>query len=981
MTSRIAQTLRGLSLKPSLESDVEASTVTGDGDQTVKAEVEEAQTETGDAAIGEAEAQELSTTTVEVAEGAETETAETVATDSEVVVSSESEDAAAPAEGEVDASTTTGDGEQVVEAAVEEAQETPADGAGAPGEDQQVEAVVVEVAEGTDTESAETEVSGDETVSQEGFGGAMKAFGKTWAIGLRSFFSLKGGVGTAKAYAALDVEQKREADKLKKKIDVISKRLVEFREGDRKKAVAEGTKVPDSQLAPLDENELIIAVLKGQYIPFYTTYYGHKVESLEGELNAKLAELAKLIDNVSTESIEEDLGPLLVSTEGFKGAFKAFGKTWGIAIRNVFSDDGMFTNAAKFSHFDLEQKRRAEELKQKIQILSKRIADYRDGDRAAAEKAGIRVPASELKDLDDEQIIDVIIKGQFIPFYTTYYGHKVESLEKDLNKKMAELAQLIGSNVSTESEDDAATADAANAAAVAAAAAVAEGAAAAAEAAAAAVQAVTGEANAEGDAVAAAAEESAAEATDTATEVAGEEAATPAEGADAEDQAIADGEAEIEALEGDIADGEAHAEEYEQAAATMESLIEALEDAQKTGGLTPQSARFFNIGFESIGVRLTGKPFENARGEAAIPSMESFGGTMRRDHATQISMEAAGDWLKKILEVLKKTFAQIVEWVKKFVHAVFSQAERFNQRADAILEATKKLNGVKPKAASFEFRQADKIANGKRVDIDSLDMLLGVAAFANEYAQGGQAYADGYAKVISDAAAKLKTVTDKEGWKSLLQGMMEHAFANFDKGGLDQMRSGLFKHRRTEGLNIIFGTETLPGNVVLEMVTYESNPDGHKVFEEGAGPFIKAVFSSMTKTGRTFVKPTDVELSDSDRELPTLSVGQIAQVAKNVKQVIAAAKDTQKGIDAMRSEFRAQVTTTDEHSAVAKTVINHMANNASKFISDYCGGVSKALKYAVGTSGVFLDYANASLKQYAGELSNDEKTAAAAAAA
>lgn len=1040
MTSRIAQTLRGLSLRPSLESDVEASAVTGDGDQTVEVAVEEAQAVPADGAAAPGEDQEVTATVVEVAEGAETESAETVATDSEVAVSTESDT--------VDADTTTGDGEQVVKADVEEAQETPADGAAAPGEDAEVTATIVEVAEGAETESAETvsqeseeaeaaaaeegqkeegeqtaeagegeaaetteaaaatggdtpgetedtdltttivevgersdletaetvvtdsEVAaggtGEVTVSQEGFKGALKAFGKTWGIGLRSFFSLKTGVGTAKAYAALDVEQKREADKLKKKIEVIAGRLAEFREGDRKKAVAEGIKIPDSQIAPLSENELIISVLKGMYIPFYTTYYGHKVESLENELNAKLAELSKLISNVSTESIEDDLGPLLVvSTEGFKGAFKAFGKVWGIALSNIFSDDGVWQDNAKFSQLDVDQKRKAEQLKQKIEILSKRIADYRDGDRAAAVKAGVKIPADQLKDLDDSQIIDAICKGVFIPFYTTYYGHKVESLEKDMNKKLAELASLVGSKVSTESdvsdaeatdtdvpatdpeaeaaeagvhdaasdidtpaepaveeagegeaaageevvaaaEGDAETitvAEAANAAAVAAADGVAQGAAAAAEAAAAAVEAVTGEA---------------------------------AEEEVAEDAAIAEGEAEIEAAEADVDAGEEHAEEYEQAAASLEQLVDALKDAQRTGGMTPQSAQFFNIGFESIGVRLTGKPFTNSHGEACIPSLESFGGSMRRDTATQISMEAAQDWLKKIWEVLKRTYAQVKEWLVKFIKAVFDQSERYTQRANKIKAAAgEAAKSGKTKAKSDKVNiggSAGKIAVGQNVTTSVPSELL---AFVKEAATRGT---EGTRALIQL----------RENFKKLVAKATEGGATGVEDLGIaesgwsGELRSSVFAI--ADGEN--FKTKVLPGNVEFVSVNPAKSATGS--------------FMSTFRGWKVEEHKADVEVNGEQK---TLSLTEIAGVAGEVIKVIEAAKAAK---DSLKEEALSitDIAIPAEASEDGVAAIRGAAMVLGKMIQWQSGSIGKMLKYAVSTSGYYLDYAAASLKQY-----------------
>ena len=1092
-------------------------------------------------------------------------------------------------ESDVDASVTTGDGDQTVKVALEQPEQTPADGAGAPAEDKDLTTKTVEVDNGPDTESAETEVTGDETVSQEGLGGAVKAFGKTWGIGLRSFFTLKSATATSKAYGQLDIDQKRKADKLKQKIEVIAGRLAEFREGDRKKAVAEGTKIPESQLKPLDEDELIQAVIRGQMIPFYTTYYGHKVESLEDELNAKLAELSRLIQNVSTESFEEDLGPLLVSTEGFKGAFRAFGKTWGIALRNIFSDDGVIADSAKFSKLDVQQKREAEKLKQKIETISKRIADFRDGDRAAAQKAGIKIDANELKELSDEQILDAIVRGRMIPFYTTYYGHKVESLEKDLNAKLAELSSLLSGGVSNESdESDVTTGDGeqtvtvkldepeqtpadgagapgededlstkivevgerannesaettvkdaenvtvsqesllavaaiagliaaasgfssykagklkndyidlqkqikikraqldhlitateaeaklalrkarvsnesisedlerldkgkigntanaisaaigggmagalfassspvaavvsaglasvvllaniamvrkakadlaaleakladkeleiikladeaekkgtkvsqesidevatelatqANAAAVAAAAGVAQGAAAAAEAAAAAVEAVTGQTN---------------EGADEAADVAADAAADAADEVDSADdlKAIEDGHSEIESIEGDIADGEAHADEYEQASATMESLVDALQDAQRTGGMTPQAARFFNIGFESIGIRLTGAPFKNVHGESAIPSMESFGGTMRRDEATNVSMEAAGDWLKKILEVLKKTWAQVKEWVIKFIQAVFDQAARYDQRADKILAAVKGKN-EKAKSATVDLgRSGAKIAVGNKVELADLSDLVKICEEAGVRSKAATDAIMGIRTHLKEAIAVMaKPEANRSEEETLNAAMAVLGITTAASNG--ELRSQLFNEGyKDEDGHEGFSTKLLPGNVRLAVI----NPTSEgSVFE---------MVSGLLKGWRVItVQESAPELG----EVPTLATADIARVANDVKKVIAAARSAKDSLKAENIDLTNVAVGEDVEKAQAKQIQKFLAATG-KSVSNASSSIGALLKYAVGTSGFYLDYAVASLKQYGAVIEGEAAPAKPALAA
>lgn len=432
-----------------------------------------------------------------------------------------------------------------------------------------------------------------------------------------------------------------------------------------------------------------------------------------------------------------------------------------------------------------------------------------------------------------------------------------------------------------------------------------------------------------------------------------------------EAEAIATGGAEIDALEGDIADGEAHAEEYEESAATMESLVDALRDAQQSGGLTQQSARFFNIGFESVGTRLTGKPFTNARGESAVPSLESFGGTGRRDHATQISLEAAGDWLKKIWEVLKKTFQQIKEWVLKFIAAVFDQGERYYQRADKILNATKAARSNAKATKVSLGRSGAKIAVGREVNLDHLGDLVKIA---EEAGVRGKAASEVIGKIKQNINLVVDKLSKSDGGD--MEAIMEAAVGSAaiaDAKLSGDLRSAVFSETYKDGEQEGFSTKLLPGNVKLAVV----NP----ATEDS---IFKQVLGAM-RGWRVLVIPQEGG-SEEAIEVDTLSIFEIQQVANNVKRIIEVARKAKSNLKAEALDLGNVSFSTDVAEDKAKA-LSKWASATGKGVSTSSSSIGQLLKYAVGTSGYYLDYAAASLKQYGALIDPTGKLAEEQAAA
>lgn len=142
---------------------------------------------------------------------------------------------------------------------------------------------------------------------------------------------------------------------------------------------------------------------------------------------------------------------LTISQEGIFGALKTLKKTWRIFFKHL-SEPG--TMIKEFSKLDLEQRREAEKLKRQITIVTQRVNDLRESDYKAAQRQGLGMSGSKIEPLTDEQVVDSVLKGAVIPFYTTSYGHRIEALQKELDRKLLEYVKLSETGLETMSNED-----------------------------------------------------------------------------------------------------------------------------------------------------------------------------------------------------------------------------------------------------------------------------------------------------------------------------------------------------------------------------------------------------------------------------------------------------------------------------------------------------------------------------------------------
>lgn len=947
--NNIADALRALTI-PSLESETadDSSIVTGDGDQTQSVELKAVDETPADSKGAPGEDDDIKVTTVEVGERSDLESAETTSTDSPVSVAAlagettVSTEALSPrARAIIKQFTMSADGANAylghkaeslankiakLEEEIEQAKAAKA----------QAKAAKV-----VSTESIEVEF---DEVSMEGFKGAAEGY----KAGIKAFWTKDGKLSfpSMKRYWDWMEEIQKDVDAKSAKVKELKAQL----KAELKVSNESADDAGDSSIVTGDGDQTTKVKLEDAQTD---------QQEVEGEDKPGTAKTVE-VDNgpkeeaATTESKDSEVitsgDEVFVSQEGFTGAVKGFAiGTAGVVLAPLTF--GLSNGAV-----DAGLKSKRQQLGNEINALAKRIAQVKNDDLKKAREEGVTIPRSEVEKYEAGDIVKSFLLGMIVPFYSTYQGHQIEELEIELAAKVAALKiEMARKGIATESVDDAADAAAAFAAGAAGAAEAA--AAASGDTAAEAAPEVVAEAGIEVGAaeaaedtaeVAAAVAEEQADAVDAAADVGGEVEASEIGETIEEDSAISEGVEEMAELEDSIEAGEEHVEKYENAEATLESLANAIESAQSTGGMTQQSAAFFNVGFESVGVYLTGKPFVNARGESPIPSLESYGVTDRRDRSTNVSMESVQEWLKKVWEVLKKTFAQIKEWLVKFFQAIFSQAERYKQRATKYKAAAAKVNSSsqgKSKTINVSAATAGKIHIGgdiSRWDMHDLQELTKVAGARN--AEGSRALIQMRQHVRNILAEYLK------GDNANLDELMAAKLGAGDIQTSGELRNAAFSEAYSGDNQEGYKTKVLPGGVELAII------DPVKSQSEGAF----RVLWSVLKGWRVVEIKQDAQVKT---EVATPTGPQIAKICGDVLTTIGT-------IETAKAEFKAEALDLvelpagqDVPEAQAKAV-RQFASAYGKIVHAQTSGTSKLFKYVIGTCGAYLDFAAVALKEH-----------------
>lgn len=375
---------------------------------------------------------------------------------------------------------------------------------------------------------------------------------------------------------------------------------------------------------------------------------------------------------------------------------------------------------------------------------------------------------------------------------------------------------------------------------------------------------------------------------------------------------------EVVEAEQEVDAAEAASAELEEAAEGLESLQAALESSLANGGLTAGEARFANMHAASLCGRL-------GLTQSVMPSMESFEANDRVE-ATRVSMEGIGETLKKIWEAIKSMAAKVWNWISNFFKSIFGAAERLERRAKALDKVAGKLTGdAKKSKITVSARLASRIALGDKVDATAKgakDLVKAIETCAKFDLENNQTTGK-FVEEFRGLMGKTAKIADGAEWL---------------KARAPKMVEGLVK-RSTSGVNAVWATATVPGNVSFQVSVRQDDNTVSSV--------------DRVPTGKSIEK---------DVEVDTLKPDDISKVAKAALDIVNISKRVSADNKAKKIELgNLPTNNAGEEDAGVKRLI---AIRLQRAVALQGKLRAKAAAHGVNTAAAYLDIAAKSAKQY-----------------
>jgi len=269
----------------------------------------------------------------------------------------------------------------------------------------------------------------------------------------------------------------------------------------------------------------------------------------------------------------------------------------------------------------------------------------------------------------------------------------------------------------------------------------------------------------------------------------------------------------------------------------LEQIALALESAMADGGLSPQAARFMNIGVESLCQRA-------GIDTSVVASLESYeGGATARATATKISLEGIKEWAERMWQAVIALYERVKTAIVNFFKRLFNAAEGLRQRAEAVKKAAGTITGEAKEKEIALGSTAGKIAVGTKFD-GKIDGAMEAVVQAVEDATTFDAEVSQAIKADFDA--------------------ISHAASN---GGKVELKSVAAPKGYSEKEGNGLSTKTLPGNVRF-VLTYRAP----------SGMFAKAGFLFEKKS-------VDAE-QVKDQKVATLGKSEIEAAADKALELV-----------------------------------------------------------------------------------------------
>jgi hypothetical protein len=394
--------------------------------------------------------------------------------------------------------------------------------------------------------------------------------------------------------------------------------------------------------------------------------------------------------------------------------------------------------------------------------------------------------------------------------------------------------------------------------------------------------------------------------------------------------------AEATQIQTEIEGAQQAADDAEEVVQEVEEERQVLEQAQQQGGAEKPAMEALQRAFSRFEKR-TGVP-------SGIRSMgmESFSSKASRPRATEVAMEGAVEYIKKIIKMLTDAMAAVWEKVKAFFEKIWIGADRLAKRAD-------------------QLKAAAKAAQGKSAAADATIKAGSVLAFArkDDAKVEGKAFADQYIKETAENFAGKKSIEEsldaflnkKETSDLLLtenkEEIVKLAIAAQGPVGTGKAADGLQTDK----------TPRMLGDYVAETVSISSD----STWEQLSANYNKIKTSIVFDTGAKDdvvkeVKPMDVK--DAERVAVHAS-GHMAsykgmreeqkKFEVRIKKIIDDAKKMGKDKEASADQLR-----------VAAGVVRAIANKSMSMLVS-------ARSYDVNLTKAALDYVAASVKAATGK--------------
>lgn len=405
---------------------------------------------------------------------------------------------------------------------------------------------------------------------------------------------------------------------------------------------------------------------------------------------------------------------------------------------------------------------------------------------------------------------------------------------------------------------------------------------------------------------------------------------------------------EVQEVEAEGVERAAQVEEAVEVSEALDEYQEALESIAGQGGLDRNGAMILQIGLEQLCARVGIEP-----SKMSMPSMESFGGTTSRVHATQVAMESVKETAQTIWKAILKAIEEAGKWLKNFWKTLTDSNHRLKARAEKVKAAAPSVKGE----ASGEIENsslADKLHINGKVEKN----------FGQDFGEFTKFCGIMTEKVVPGVVGVSKKVVELIPTAAKDQEQEDIPFKASDiKSAFSGIQLSAAEGESVEGIEVLKSKQLLGGKALVVQVP---TADG----VAGAAAFAKC------KTVVTLFKPA-VAKATSDK-LPVMSTNEIGGVADEVlavskhvdalralekefdsfvKSLIVGASGFAKMQELNFDEGNAKMVAMKKKLQAAKAIFSSMVTRVSNMPANFGG-------YALTTSKAAMDYCELSLKAY-----------------